>query len=268
MRTLAHLSDLHFGRTDAAVVRGLLHDLERVGVDLVVVSGDLTQRARSSQFAEARAFLDALPAPYLVVPGNHDLTPVYRPLGRFVDPFRLYREYIGDELEPAYNDEEIAVVGVNTAHPRRISEGLISTRQLGELQGRLCRYGAQQFKVLVTHHPFIPHPDARRSPIVGRADRALGALESCGVDLLLAGHLHHAFTGDLLDHHATVTRSILVAQASTSTSTRTRHHCNGYNFIRIQPARVELEVRGWSGAAFEGLRAEAFTRREHRWVAD
>src|ERR1051326_5539169 len=113
MRTLAHISDLPFGRTDAAVLEGLQASVAAANPDIVVVSGDLTQRARSHQFAEARDFLEALPKPQIVVPGNHDV-PLRNVLARWLTPFRNYRKYISQHLEPHYRDEEIAVIGINT----------------------------------------------------------------------------------------------------------------------------------------------------------
>jgi 3',5'-cyclic AMP phosphodiesterase CpdA len=266
MRTIAHISDLHFGRTDPSVVTGLVEDLAALNLDLIVVSGDLTQRARSSQFSQARAFLDQLPAPYLVVPGNHDVTPVYRPVQRFLNPFASYRQFISGDLAPSFFDDELAVVGVNTAHPHLISEGRISSRQLAEIKLRFASCDNARFRVVVTHHPFIPHPESRRTPLIGRAVRALTTLEACGVDLLLAGHLHHAFTGDASAYHTEITRSILVAQATTTTSTRLRKDSNAYNHITIDGDLVELDVRTWGGDRFESLRVERFRRAEHRWT--
>jgi len=129
MRVLAHLSDLHFGRSEAAVVSSLVSALEKVRPDLIVISGDLTQRARPAQFREARAFLDALGAPTLVVPGNHDV-PLYNVLQRFFTPLGRYRRYIGRDTEPVYHDEEIAVVGVNTARAATFKGGRVAAGQL------------------------------------------------------------------------------------------------------------------------------------------
>src|SRR6267143_6988102 len=109
MRTLVHLSDLHFGRVDKQLIDPLISAVTEVSPDLVAVSGDLTQRARSHQFREARVFLDALPKPQIVVPGNHDV-PLHNPFTRFLQPLDKYRRYITDDLEPAYVDEEIVVV--------------------------------------------------------------------------------------------------------------------------------------------------------------
>src|SRR5918999_2781193 len=116
MKKIVHLSDLHFGRIDAGLVGPLVEAVNEVEPSLVVVSGDLTQRARSEQFKEARDFLDRLPKPQVVVPGNHDV-PLYDVYSRFARPLDKWRRFISEEVEPVYEDEELVVAGVNTARP-------------------------------------------------------------------------------------------------------------------------------------------------------
>ena len=270
MRTLAHISDLHFGRVDPAVVEGLLADLEAVRPSMVVISGDLTQRARPRQFMAARDFLARLPAPYLVVPGNHDI-PVYNLLTRFTDPFANYRRYISRDLDPVHLDEEIAVLGLNTARSFILdfAEGRVNQRQMRHIREVFQRAHPRAFRVVTTHHPFIPPPDAPLTRLVGRARHALAALEEAGVDLLLAGHLHRAYSGDVSTHHPHVARSILVAQASTATSTRLRADPNAYNLISVSrddtPRRIEFLVRSWDGTRFSAGLHSRYVKDGARW---
>lgn len=252
MRLLAHLSDLHFGRVDDAIVEALVADVARAKPHLVVVSGDLTQRARRAEFEAARRFLARLPAPLLCVPGNHDV-PLYDVARRFLSPLTRYQQAIAQDLCPRWQDDELAVLGLNTARSLTWKDGAVSDDQLALVRswGRETLPG--HFRVLVTHHPFLP-PEARpKERIVGGAGRALRAAEEAGVELLLAGHLHEGYTGDARAHHVTLGRSILVAQAGTATSTRRRGEVNTYNLITIDgaAARVGIEVRGWNGASFE-----------------
>src|ERR1700704_802293 len=135
MRTLVHLSDLHFGRVDEQLIGPLIAAVTEANPDLVAVSGDLTQRARSHQFREARAFLDSLPKPQIVVPGNHDV-PLHNVLTRFLQPLHKYRRYITDDLQPFYHDKEIAVLGVSTARSLTIKGGRISAEQVAWMQER------------------------------------------------------------------------------------------------------------------------------------
>jgi len=268
VRTIAHLSDLHFGRIDLDVAEAVLADLAERQPSLVVISGDLVQRARRSHFRAARAFLERLPAPFLVVPGNHDI-PAYNLLARFTVPFRNYRHYIAPDLEPFLSDGEIAVLGINTARPLilNFAHGRINRRQIAAIETAFHGVPPSVFKILVTHHPFLPQPHAPGKVLLGRARLALPALEASGVDLLLAGHFHRAFSGDTAAHDGRLERPILVASAATTTSTRLRDEPNGYNFITIAPPTVTFEERVWTGASFATTERATYTRSHHRWVA-
>src|SRR2546427_9837804 len=133
MRTLVHLSDLHFGRVDEQLIAPLISAVTEINPDLVAVSGDLTQRARTQEFREARAFLDALPQPQVVVPGNHDV-PLYNVFSRFLQPLDKYKLHITDDLHPSYVDEEIAVVGVSTVRSLTIKGGRINEDQVARIR--------------------------------------------------------------------------------------------------------------------------------------
>ena len=137
MRTIVHLSDLHFGKVDAELLEPLRRCVEAIAPHLVVVSGDLTQRAKAAQFREAKAFLDTLPKPQLVVPGNHDV-PLYNVFQRFFTPLRKYKRIITPDLEPAFIDDEIAVVGVNTARSLTFKEGNVNREQIAAVKARIC----------------------------------------------------------------------------------------------------------------------------------
>src|SRR5882724_9222854 len=153
MRTLVHLSDLHFGRVDEQLIGPLIAAVTEANPDLVAVSGDLTQRARSHQFREARAFLDSLPQPQIVVPGNHDV-PLHNPFSRFLQPLDKYRRFITDDLQPVYVDDEIAVVGISTARSLTIKGGRINEAQVERVKEILCSHSEAVIKAIVTHHPF------------------------------------------------------------------------------------------------------------------
>lgn len=266
MKTIAHLSDLHFGRTDEAVVAGVKADVAGLGPSLVVVSGDLTQRARSAQFREAREFLDALPSPRIVVPGNHDV-PLYNVFARFLSPLEKFRRHITDDLEPFYEDEEIAVMGVNTARSLTTKYGRINERQVARVRERLCEYPDEVTKIVVTHHPFdLPEGHDERE-IVGRARMAIEALAACGADLLLAGHLHISHTGQTALRYKTPGHSALVVQAGTATSTRGRGESNSFNVIRIKHPHVHIERRVWQpeGGVFRPASSETFKHTPDGW---
>ena len=262
MRRLAHISDLHFGREDPLLIRELLADLRRLDPSLVAVSGDLTQRARRRQFLAARAFLERIPYSKIVVPGNHDI-PLYDPVRRFLLPLHRWRRYIAADMDPAYIDGEVAVLGVNTARSLAFVNGRISDRQIALLRHRLCSIPDQIFKIVVTHHPFIPPPIPPFS-IVGRAAKALAVLEECGVDLLLAGHYHVGYSDDIRSYHETIRSHILVSQASTL-STRLRREPAAYNVYEIDPPELTLTVRTWNGKVFVPSRETRFREMKKTW---
>ena len=244
MRTIIHLSDLHFGRTDGEIIQPLIDTVTRLAPHLVVVSGDLTQRARAKEFQAARRFLDALPQPQIVVPGNHDV-PLYDVYSRFVRPLEKYRRYISTNVEPTYVDEEIAVVGVNTARSLTFKDGRINDAQIADIGTRLCAINDHVVKIIVTHHPFDLPAHYHEDELVGRAPLAMKTLADCGADLLLAGHLHTSHAGNTDARYGIADYAALVVQAGTATSTRGRGETNTFNVIRASTACITIERHGW-----------------------
>jgi 3',5'-cyclic AMP phosphodiesterase CpdA len=264
MRTIAHISDLHFGRIDPPVLEGLVEDLRERTPTLLVVSGDFTQRARPEQYREAAQYLTRLPKPQLVVPGNHDV-PLWDVVSRIFSPLIRYQRFITRDLSPCFQDEELFVLGINTARSFTRTSGWITGGQLEDVRRRVCSLPATLFKVVVTHHPFIPAPRKPDSDVVRGAPRALDRLEQCGVDMLLAGHLHLAYHDDVRAHHKATKRSILSIQAGTATSTRRRNEPNAYNWITVSHDLVTVAVRAWNGQCFEESLVTRYERVEHEW---
>lgn len=264
MAVIAHISDLHFGTEEPAVAEGLLSDLLQLQPTLVVNSGDLTQRARRGQFASARAYLDRLPFPQLTVPGNHDI-PLYDIISRFLWPLYRYKKYITPDLAPRFDHEHFTVMGVNTARSFTWKNGRLSVEQIEHIRDSFCAMPFATFKVLVTHHPFVPPPNDPSPALVGRGRQAIDVLDECGADLLLAGHLHRHYHVDAKTHHVRMKRTILVAQAGTAISHRRRNEPNAYNLITVIPPQVEIQVRAWSGASFEPLASTRYIKVENVW---
>ncbi len=259
-----HLSDLHFGRVDARLLEPLARRVRQAAPDVVVVSGDLTQRAKSAQFREARRFLDTLPQPLLAVPGNHDV-PLYNLWQRFVQPLAKYRRYISEEVEPAFVDDEIAVLGVNTARSAVFKGGRINSLQIARVRRRLAALDARTTKVVVTHHPFDLPPGQSERAIVGRARLAMQAFAACGADILLAGHLHRSHVTDTTARYAIERFAALVVQAGTATSLRARGEVNSFNILHIEASRVRLERYGWDGGDFAPAGGDTFERTAQGW---
>lgn len=262
------MSDLHFGRVDWGLIQPLIDQVKRIGPDLVVVSGDLTQRARTDQFRQARAFLDALSAPQIVVPGNHDV-PLYNVLGRLFRPLQKYRRYITDELEPFFVDDQIAVLGINSARSLTIKNGRINAPQLARVRARLSQLPVGLTKIVVTHHPLdLPQGHSEKA-LVGRARMAMATFAQCGVDLLLAGHLHVGHTGNTAARYEILGHAALVVQAGTATSTRGRGQANSFNVIRIDRPNIVVERWIWNSAstAFAAAAPEYFRLVAGAWSA-
>ncbi len=266
MRTIVHLSDLHFGRVDRALLEPLRRRIVELAPHCVVVSGDLTQRARPEQFRAARAFLDTLPQPRIVVPGNHDI-PLYNVARRFLAPLAAYRRYICDDVEPALVDEEIAIVGVNTARSLVFKGGRVNAAQVERVRVKLCDLDQAVVKIVVTHHPFDVPPTSDDGQIVGRAPMAMEMLAGCGADILLAGHMHLSHTGDTTLRYRIHGYAALVVQAGTATSTRGRGEVNSFNALRIAGRNVQVERYAWEAgeAQFRLMQAQSYQRTAQGW---
>ena len=267
MRTLVHLSDLHFGRIDEALIKPLTAQIERLKPDLVVVSGDLTQRARAEEFREARLFLDTLAAPLIVVPGNHDI-PLHNVFNRLLRPLRKYQRHITHELDPFYRDDEIAVVGINTARSLTLKNGRISEVQMDRVRKHLNDVQSPVTRIVVTHHPIDLPRHLGDKHLVGRASAAMSVFAGCRIDLLLAGHLHASHAADTSERYQIGRYSAVAVQAGTATSTRGRGETNSFNIIRVIPSHIEVSRMGWQSATatFERVTTESFVRHVGGWV--
>jgi 3',5'-cyclic AMP phosphodiesterase CpdA len=267
LRTLVHLSDLHFGRVDHALLTPLRELVERIDPDVVVVSGDLTQRARAEQFEEARAFLDTLPGPQIIVPGNHDIS-LYNVFRRFVKPLDRYKRYITDDLDPIYVDDEIAVVGVNTARSFTIKDGKVSRDQLAVVRQQLANVPPSVTRIIVAHHPFDLPEHFEERDLVNRAGRAMEAFAETGVDILMGGHMHASHSGSTASRYQISEYAALVVQAGTATSTRGRGEVNSFNVVRVEPQKVEIDRYGWDVVHrhFEVVDTDKFMRTGSVWT--
>ena len=272
MRTIAHISDVHFGTTTPSIVDALVRELNDRKPDLIVLSGDLTQRARASQYKQAAEMLARFERPYIVVPGNHDV-PLWDVIMRFAAPLANYTKYITKDLRPVYRDEEMIVAGINSARSFSFTldgfwkDGRISEEQLLDLELRFKDLPKEMLKIVVTHHPFIPPPGERLHGIVHGATRALNTFAKCGVDVVLAGHLHMGYSGDVRSHHEATKRSILSIQAGTATSNRLRGgEPNAYNWLELELHHARVEVRAWNGASFGMSTVKDFDRSDGVWL--
>lgn len=255
MRTIAQISDLHFGAHEPAVVANLHAALSAIRPDLVVVSGDLTQRARKEQFAEAALFLDRLESEglrTLVVPGNHDV-PMHKPLQRLLWPLRRYARFIAQGRSAWYCDAELAVLGLASAYGLTVKDGRLTRVQIRSIGDCFAQAPASAARILVTHHPLVPLPgeeEGEIEPALRGAKRALQAVKEAGVHLVLAGH-NHAHSVDIAGPTLSIDPGVMVVQAGTATSWRRRRTPNSFNLLRLaSPSEVQIEEWISEGGAF------------------
>lgn len=267
---LVHISDLHFGRHDAAVAAGLAADLSAQRPDLIVASGDFTQRGTPAEFEMARRFLDTVAAPLFAVPGNHDLgRNLFR---RFLSPLGLYRRYISADIEPfrelgGPGGSPIALAGLNTTRrafiDRDWSNGSINPLQLRQLESTFAHAQHDALRIVVAHHPLLTPllPTLKPTQEVRRSALALEAFAHLGVRLVLSGHFHLSFVrkyerravqvGIPPGPREAAAAPVLVCQASSVISDRLRGEPNAYNVIDIHDGRIDIRVREWQGGRWE-----------------
>ena len=268
MRRILHISDLHFGRTDEIVVTALIGKIHEVTPDVLVVSGDLTQRARSWQFQDARRFLDAFSCPKIVVPGNHDV-PLENLFARFFKPLAKYRKYIAADLSPTFCDEELALVGINTARSFTRASGSIDDRQIERVRQFFCSVDPNVAKIVVTHHPFDIPENLDERYLLRRSRHAIAALGACQADLYLAVHSHVPFAGLSERRYTVAHHTALIVQAGTSLSTRTRSVPNSFNLIHVDRPDITVDHFQWDAlqSRFVSTTASHFRHTAAGWRA-
>ena len=262
---IAHLSDLHFGRTDEAALTALSDALQAAEPDLIVVTGDLTQSGRRKEFAEAAAFLSQLDGPVLAVPGNHD-APVYNLILRFFSPWHRYEKHIGAASLQRVVLGDVCVIGVNSARraqprlnwsygrlPRRVVDEVADLASSEEAKGRTV--------LLALHHPLTTAPNKAGSRIVGNGEYALKSFSENGVKAVLTGHVH-------LSAIAPVTATggrILSVQAGTAISTRQRGEEASFGVLDAKQDKMSLMRYRFTGDRFETDRAVAYQFEAGAW---
>lgn len=245
MIRLLHLSDVHFGRDRVDLMDNLIVQAHTLRPDATILSGDLTQRARPSQFAAAMGLMEHLPRPHLIVPGNHDI-PMDRPWERLFSPWKAYTQAVGPDRSPCLDLPGVRLVGINTAIPWSQQRGAIGASALATACSHLHHAPPGALRVVVLHHP-LAHPAHGRKPALLGRRKAARALIEGGADLFLSGHIHHwDVTADLL---ITPQRSAISVSCGTSLSTRVRDQGNDYAVLDLEPTARRITITRWSAGA-------------------
>lgn len=271
MARIAHLSDIHFGANDPDIVAATIDWLTEKRPDLVIISGDLTQRAREGQFQDAAEYLRALRhngLRLLVIPGNHDI-PLYDVVRRFASPLGRYKRHISDDLCPWVETDEAAILGINTARSLTIKDGRINRDQMQLIRQRFKDIAPNKTRILVTHHPLFALPIGQGNELseaVGRHEDALQAITDAGVHLTLAGHFHRTYA-EAARKMVAEAGPTLVIQAGTATSTRLRNQePQSFNWLHVgQGDRMELQVIVWNGEDFQRASHVGFSLEGEHW---
>jgi 3',5'-cyclic AMP phosphodiesterase CpdA len=252
---MLQVSDPHFGTQRPPVVRALLRLAADLAPDVLLLSGDITQRARRKQFEQARRFVDVVRARTVVaVPGNHDI-PLYNVFARILRPYGNYVRCFGAELEPVLDLPDVLVVAVNTTRPHRHKHGEVSPAQVERVASRLRRAAAAQVRVVVVHQPILAIRPRDAINVLRGAEHAAMAWAEAGADLVVGGHIHLPYVRSLRDSYPGLARDVFTAQAGTALSTRIRDGVpNSVNVLRCN--RDELArgctVERWDFAERDG----------------
>ena len=261
---IAHISDLHFGKiTNPSIVEHLVEEVNTFDVDLVAISGDLTQRARPEQFGKAVDMIDRMAPPVLVVPGNHDVYAWWRPVKRITNPLGRFERYITDEPRPTFEKGGVSVLGINSAHGRTIKGGRIGSDERQAISEYFGPRKDDVCKVLVLHHHLTKIQALGPHDVARKAQRTLQRASEVGVDLILCGHLHISHIEPL--KVVPEAHRIVIASAGTATSSRGRRSnrkTNFYNLIDIDTEGFVIEERRYNTESldFETARHTSFER--------
>lgn len=224
-----HISDLHLGRIHNHVLLDLEKHIKshQDSLNLVVLTGDLTQRARTHQFLNAKEFISGFKVPFFIVPGNHDI-PLYNLFRRFFVPYSKYKATMENLAIDFYEDEKVAVFGLWTVDRFKIQEGAFDFSQIAKLEKKFSQVASKKIKIIACHHP-----------LERMQDRGVQRLVKLGPHLILWGHDHQS-----LARYYDIERKQLplLLASGTSISSRTREEANSFNSVKIYPDRIQVEV--------------------------
>jgi len=253
MSVLLQVSDPHFGTERPEVVEALVALGRRERPDLVVLSGDITQRAQPGEFDAARRLVERLGAPCLAIPGNHDI-PLFDVAARLLRPYGRYCRVFGPALEPEHEVDDLLVLGVNTTRAYRHKHGEVSQAQIERVAARLRRARREQLRVVVTHHPMHVPAGAGEDDLLRGHVEAARAWAAAGADIVMGGHIHLPFVAPVGERVPRLGEAFWIVQAGTAVSTRVRPRAgkNSVNVLRYESGALEAAVERHEHEAARG----------------
>jgi 3',5'-cyclic AMP phosphodiesterase CpdA len=264
MKTIVHISDLHFGTEKKVVVEALATDIDEQHPDLIAVSGDLTQRAFKRQFKPAMEFLESIECPKVIVPGNHDI-PLYNIFERLTNPFKRFCRLVCCEDYPCHEDDEIAVLGVNSVENKTWKSGRLINAQIDRIERIFSEIDDKLLKILVIHHNLIFFPFEKSEKKVLRSTRILDRFITSSVDVILLGHDHRSMVVGLPRSRTHPPEAILI-KAGTAVSTRMRGEVNSYNILTLDGRDFKVIVKHFQKGGFVDHESFNFQRKDDKWV--
>lgn len=246
MSTLIQISDTHFGTERPPVVAALVALTRRIRPAAVILSGDITQRARRSQFTAARRFVDQLQAPVCVaIPGNHDI-PLFNVIARLFFPYAGFKRAFGEILEPRFECAGFSVTCVNTTRASRHKDGEVSDEQIAAVASRLRQTAAERVRVVVTHQPVHVLRESEIHNRLHNHERAVREWADAGADIIMGGHIHLPYIAALGDHFPELSRHCWAVQAGTAVSHRVRaRHPNSVNLLTHDRGSPMCRIERW-----------------------
>lgn len=261
MTLIAHLSDLHFGKEILKRKGALKTLLEKTSPDLIVITGDLTQRATLRQYQASQEFLQDLPTDYLAVPGNHDLS-IHRLYERFQNPWKKWELFINKETEPVFQTENVLLMGLNTVSTKGYklnwARGRIKEEQIQQVTNRMDTNAASAINVLALHHPLWLPEKYRHRKRVGNSIIALKAFRRGGLDLILSGHIHHGFVK--------LKSGIILCNAGSAFSRRLKSgQKNEFNLISLKKTDIQIKKVAWTTDDYQLTGKWQFKKTDGNW---
>ncbi len=269
MRKIIHVSDIHFGRTDSISIRELGEAFKKVNPDLIIISGDITQRAHVKEFEAGQKFLRTLKKAgleYFVIPGNHDIVPFYKPISRLLNPYDRYKKYISPVVNPVFKDTEIAVASINTVRASSIKDGRVNLEHLEQVATWFAGIPEDVFKIVVTHHPLDLPLTSTKKILAMRAKAAIYRLAKDKIDMYLSGHYHQSSTVPTSLRYKAHHYPAIAVQAGT-VSLRQRQEAQSFNVLHIDKINVTIETHIWNSSSFvfDPYCSNSFVFKDQTW---